>query len=137
MREVENAEALVRLFGRWPSFHDSEVIRIVLDREDPAGPSLRAQIHVFEMTDQIDKRGHYVLKNHTLVTLRFEDILLKSLKSFNNQNVLWDLEIIPVDPEANQGRRLRVEMPSSHGLEASFLCRKAIIDEVQAFQPNA
>jgi hypothetical protein len=137
MDEVSNATALTRIFGRWPSFHDAEVVRVILDREPASGPSLLAMIHVFEMTSEVDPAGFYVLKHHTLVTLRFEDILLENLKWFNNQNVLWDLEIIPVDPDANEGRGLRVEMPSSHGLEAAFLCRRAVVDAVEPFTPKA
>ena len=45
----ENEEKLIDIFGYWPSFHDAEILRIRLDRAGSDGPSLTADIHVFEM----------------------------------------------------------------------------------------
>jgi hypothetical protein len=36
---VENAAALTKIFGKWPTFHDAEVLRIVLDRAGDDGPT--------------------------------------------------------------------------------------------------
>ena len=61
----ENSSALESIFGRWPSFHDAEMLRVVLDRSGDEGPTLEAVIRVFEMTSDVDPKGYYVLKNHT------------------------------------------------------------------------
>jgi hypothetical protein len=45
------------------------------------------------------------------------------------------LEVEELDPTAHEGRRFRVEMPSSYGLEAAFECRRAIVLNVQPFRP--
>src|SRR5579871_2051209 len=73
MAGIENQEALTRIFGDWPSFHDAEVLSLVLGRhgiEDRPGPTLEARIHVFQMTGEVDERGYFRLGNHTLVVLR-------------------------------------------------------------------
>jgi hypothetical protein len=131
----ENSALLELIFGRWPSFHDAEVLRVVLDRSGDEGPTLEVTIHVFDMTSDVDPQGFCVLKNHTEVTLRFTLVGLKRLQWFNHQNVLSSLEISEIDPKECDGRRLRVEMPSSYGLEAEFDCKRAIVASVRPFRP--
>jgi hypothetical protein len=94
----EHASNLVSVFGRWPSFHDAEVLRLSLDRSGEEGPTLDVVIHVFEMTTEIDAKGFYVLKNHTELTLRFTHVVLSRLQWFNHQNVLSSLEVEELDP---------------------------------------
>jgi hypothetical protein len=137
MTDINNKKALIDIFGRWPSFHDAEIIRMVLEREGDGGPYLEAQIHVFEMTTEIDAKGYYVLKNPTLVTFRFTHIVLEYLKWFNQQNVLWDLEIININPEENDGCNFKVVMPSSYGCEASFDCKDIVIVNVKPYEKTA
>src|SRR5215213_7267846 len=96
--KIVNGHLLTYVFGRWPSFHDAEVLRLTLDRgEDYShGPNLQALIHVYEMTSQVDERNMYVLKNHVIVTFRFFEVVEVRLEGFNQQNVLWDLSIIDI-----------------------------------------
>ena len=133
----EYASTLESVFGRWPSFHDAEVLRLSLDRSGEEGPTLDVVIHVFERTTAIDAKGFYVLKNHTEATFRFTDVVLSRLQWFNRQNVLSSLEVEELDPTVNEGRRFRLEMPSSYGMEAQFECRRAIVLNVQPFPPAA
>lgn len=130
---VENAEALTRLFGHWPSFHDAEVLSIHLDRAGEDGPCLDAEIHVFQMTNAVDEQGYYVLTNHTLVTLRFTNLLLRELRWFNAQNSLFQIDMEQVEPTENEGRPLRVSFDSNEGVEASFLCERITVQSVEPF----
>jgi hypothetical protein len=130
---VQDAEKLLRIFGRWPSFHDAEVIGIALDRTGREGPVLEARIHVFEMTSELDDRGYYVLQKHTLATLGFTEVLLQEFSGFNHQNVLSDLEISGVDPSQSEGRSLKVEFSPSFGLALDFLCTRAIVMGAEPF----
>jgi hypothetical protein len=132
-RFVEGAEGLKAAFGRWPSFHDAEVVSIVLDRGGLSGPALEAKIHVFLMTDQVDEHGRYILSNHTLVTLRFRNIVLMRLAFFNSQNVLADLDLTPVDPDASEGRVLAASFSASWGVEAELLCDSVAVMRVEPF----
>ena len=128
----ENAADLEAIFGYWPSFHDAEVLRVVLDRSGDEGPTLQIVIQVFEMTSEVDAKGYYVLKNHTEVALSFTKVVVSRLQWFNHQNVLSSLEIDEIDPAAT--RVGDVELPSSFGLEAVFECERAIVTDVRSFE---
>ncbi len=132
---IRNEKALTDIFGYFPSFHDAEIISICLEREGEGAPFLEAKIHVFEMTDEVDAQGCYVLKNHTLVTFRFTEIVMGEIKWFNHQNVLALLDIVEVEPEKNEGCRFQVRFPSSYGCEASFACREVIVIDAMPFEP--
>src|SRR5689334_12420557 len=113
MQLVKNAELLTKIFGRWPSFHDAEIISIFLTREGVDSPSVELKIHVFEMTREVDNRGYYLLKNHTTVMLRFKDISEDiQIASFNHQNSIASLEFNQTEATP---ARLRVEIPSNYG----------------------
>ena len=131
----ENSSALTVVFGGWPSFHDAEVLRLHLDRPGSEGPILEIAIHVFEMTKDVDSKGYSVLRRHTEVTLRFTRVRSLRVESFNGQNVLSSLDVAQVDPGKSEGRRLRVRMPSSYGMEAEFECERAVVADVRAFEP--
>jgi hypothetical protein len=51
--EIEGAERLTQIFGRWPSFHDAEVLRVRLDHEAELGAALEADIQrMFDIVDE-------------------------------------------------------------------------------------
>jgi hypothetical protein len=68
------------------------------------------------MTPEVDEKGFYVLKHHTLVTMAFGSITDLSLNGFNHQNVLWDLKIVQELGE----QVISVSIPTSYGCEAKF-----------------
>jgi len=125
MIEIKNQEALTRIFGEWPSFHDAEIVSLLLARGGEEAPSLTAKIHLWQMTSAVDPKGYFVCKNHTLATLRFGRIVLEQLDGFNGQNVLFDLNIENIDPNApqNEGCRFEVIMQTSYGCQGIFKCR--------------
>src|SRR5690349_8078454 len=88
---IAGAHKLVEVFGYWPSFHDSEVLWVRLDRKptgDGYGPTLEVLVHTFEMTSEVNSGGHYVLRNHVLVHLQFLDVVELHMDGFNHQNAL-------------------------------------------------
>ncbi|MFN2515224.1 MAG: Imm50 family immunity protein [Pyrinomonadaceae bacterium] len=137
MERLKNEKALIDIFGRWPSFHDAEILSIYLDRDGEGGPFLDAKIHVSEMTNEVDAKGYYVSKNDTLVILRFTHIVMGEIKWFNQQNVVADLNIEEVKPEENDGSCFSISIESSYGCEASFGCREIVITDVEPYAPAA
>ena len=129
--DFENATELERVFGGWPSFHDAEVLTASFDRSGNDGPTLQLVVHVFEMTPEVDAKGYFVLKNHTEVTMIFTKIAVNRFEWFNHQNVLSSLEIEDIPPAEHDGRRFRIDLPSSYGLEATFECDRAIVSGVR------
>jgi len=137
MERIKNKEGLIDIFGRWPSFHDAEILSIYLDRDGEGGPFLDAKIHIFEMTNQIDEKGFYVQKHHTLVTFRFARVIMGEVKWFNHQNVIACMSIEMVEPEQNHGCSFNVSIESSYGCETSFGCGEVIVRNVEPFESAA
>jgi hypothetical protein len=134
--KIKNSSLLTDIFGRWPSFHDAEVISIELFR-DPSGtnePSLKAKIYVFEATREIDDRGFYVLKNHEVVAILFSGIDNSSIAGFNQQNVLSDLVIVDISSRQLDQLKFEVHFPSLFGVEAEFKCRAIEVETVEPFR---
>jgi hypothetical protein len=128
--KVQNAELLVDIFGKFPSFHDAEVWKITLNRKEieKPSPTLEALIYV------------YSSGNKCLVNLEFTGVFGLKLENFNHQNALGDLEIREIDEQdfnkyrtdarlfgvvgKNELQRLKlyVKFHYCFGVEAEFLC---------------
>jgi Immunity protein 50 len=136
IKRIDNAAALTDVFGRWPSFHDAEIHALRLDRGANEPPSLEADVHVFEMTPEVTPDGFYVLKNHTLVTLRFAGIDQLELEGFNQQNVLADLVLRDISLRQLAVLKWEVEFDSSFGVGARFLCERISVLSALPFGPQ-
>ena len=136
--KIQNGDLLTDIFGRWPSFHDAEVLCITLDRGEAQSfvPYLQATIHVFEMTSQIDERGRYVLKNHVAATLRFNEIYELSLENFNQQNVLQGLYIVDVSNRQMERITFEVTIEGIHGVTAKFQCNAISVESAEPYVPE-
>src|SRR5689334_5517599 len=89
---VRNVSRLTSLFGYWPSFHDSEVHRLELDRGSATdAPSATLVVHVFDTDGSVDEKGYYRIRVTVLATMRFSDVADVDLHAFGVQNVLSEL----------------------------------------------
>ena len=79
--EIAGAEKILEQFGRFPTFHDAEVLKIVLER-DHLSVSLR--LLVPEYKDRIQT-------GNVEVELRFLDVEKLKIEDFNYQNVIGSL----------------------------------------------
>lgn len=122
MPEIERAHLVSDVFGRWPSFHDAEVLRLRLDHEGDAGPWLEADIYAFEMTSKVDNRGFYVLDKRHAITLRFDGLVGVNLRWFGQQNVISTLAIEDASEHEEPTVRWHANLGSSVGMEAEFHC---------------
>jgi hypothetical protein len=138
MIEIAGAELLTSIFGYWPSFHDAEVVRFCAARTPTFtdGPAVEADVHVFEMTSEVAASGHYVLRRHTLVTLRFTGATEVRMAHFNNQNALMGLWIKDITERQLEGLRYEVGFDGSFGLDAGLLCRDVEVTAVRAWDPE-
>jgi hypothetical protein len=140
MEKVANSEALTGIFGYWPSFHDAEVLSIHFDREGHTGyggPTLETKVHVFEMTSEVNERGFYVLRHHTIVTLRFFQVDDLLAEGFNVQNVLWGMEITDASDAQMENVTFKVRFSSSFGLEMAFACKAVAVIAAEPHSPSA
>lgn len=137
MSEIRNEHLLTDVFGRFPSFHDAEVVSISLNRHGlDSFAELEALVHVFEMTNQIDEEGRYVLQHHSLVKFKFSRIINLELADFNQQNVLAYLEITKPSDRDRDKVKFRVYFRGIHGVTARFHCEAVSIESVEPFNPK-
>lgn len=97
---IAGAHELAAWFGRWPSFHDAEVLELLLRREGAS--SLR--VLVWRTTSEIDSDGFYKTDHHAVVTFTFDDVADLEFADFSRQNVIAGLTC---DPTEN-GIRVRI-----------------------------
>lgn len=129
---IQNSHLLEDVFGHFPSFHDAEVLRIVLERASGVAvlPTLEADIYTFEVTSEI-KDGKYILKNRLLVTFQFLEIDELALEGFNHQNVLQELLIMDISDQQLEWLKFDVRFEGIFGVDVRFRCRNVKIVEVK------
>lgn len=136
---IVGQEKLIAVFGRWPSFHDAEVLRITLERGDVAlsgGPIVECSIHVFEMTGEVGDDGAFVCRNHTIVTFRFIGATEIELSGFNHQNALWDLSIKDISERQLELLKWEVTFVASFGMGGSLGCYAVEVAQVVPCTPD-
>jgi hypothetical protein len=55
--KIKKSELLIEAIGRFPSFHDSEVVQIILDRGEGRSPH-RVNLHIEEHLRNVNKHKH-------------------------------------------------------------------------------
>ena len=122
MEGVVNAEALMKIYGYWPTFHDAVVLSVMLNRSGTIGPEMTAQIDLWEPNPKLDI--------HVLVTLVFRGIESFILAEFNRENMIDGMGIIPIAPPREDNCRFSVRFDSFYepgsglALEMDFQCRE-------------
>ncbi len=121
---IKNHESLLDAFGYWPTFHDGEIIKLILDRkfDDKYNcnfGSLEFIIHGWEMTDEV-VNGYYKLKKHHLVHFRFDYVDKLEIDGFNHQNVISSLEIEALPKNDKGYLPLAVVIEHCYGISAEF-----------------
>lgn len=134
---IENHQLVLEHFGQWPSFHDGEVHRLVLDRmrQHQSGayyPSIELFVRGWIMTSEVTKEGYYKLEYDSVVHFLFEEVDELELDGLNNQNVLSGLEFEKkLDEKSNPN--LYVELSHCYGLSGSFKAAKAKVISVTTY----
>lgn len=129
---IEGADNVVRWFGYWPTFHDAEVLSVVLNR---TGKS-RVEVHAFETTSDVDSTGHFISTKHAIVTFELEghvsdEVGSTCLKWFNHQNVLSSLTVRP----AVSGYELILE--GIFGVDGSLFCERLTVAVEPGIPPDS
>lgn len=135
---IEDFQQVTARFGLWPSFHDGEVHRIVLDRmsRSPSGsyiPSVEIHLRGWIMGPEVTSEGSYKLHNDSVVHFLFEDIFDFELEGFNNQNVLSSLNLSLVEDPRGVGQVLHVELEHCYLFSSGFDARKAKVLGIEPY----
>jgi hypothetical protein len=149
--KIQNVELVINAFGKFPSFHDAEVIRITLEREYDGAkcPALHALIRGFAYTPIENDPDKKFLRTNYDVNLIFTDLFGLKLENFNHQNVLGELTISDfsrdhldrlrgddrllglVSKQQIDDLRFYVKFEYCFGIEAEFLCESVIVGSVR------
>ena len=89
---------------------------------DRAGPSITADIHVFEMTSEISPTGHYICRKHCVSRLRFVQVDEIEFEGFNHQNALMGLVIKDGSHRKMERIKFEVSLDGAYGVDLSFVC---------------
>jgi hypothetical protein len=130
--QIIGSEKLIAIHGCWPSFHDAEVLELGLSRGDiPAEvwvlPSITARIHVMIESPK---------SQHTLTTIRFDDIREVNIGGFNHQNAILGLDISRSPESSSNEGAFSVEFRPAFGLAASFRCTAIQVVEADHCTPD-
>lgn len=125
---LPGAADVVAWFGRWPSFHDAEVLELCINR---SGGSL-IRLHTWLIAPERDTGGKNVHTHHAVVTVRFGEIRDLELGGHDvtSQNVIFGLH---VEREADDF--VRVKLEPCYGLNGSFVGR-GVTFEVTPGEPS-
>jgi hypothetical protein len=137
---IAGHEEVLAVFGRWPSFHDGEIHRLLLDstRTDGSGsryPSIELALRGWNLTSQVSDEGFYKVECDSVVNMLFEHVYEVELDGLNHQNVLSELELSAVqDPEKPENKHLAVELVHCYGLSGGFKAASAKVVSISPFK---
>lgn len=117
---VRNGDRLIQAMGRWPSFHDANVVGVFRDDD-----SFSVKVHVFDMTDKVDAAGYYVLDKHHLVSIDFRNVQRNSLPVDYASDCLDRLVF------EKSGDMVRVDFESHMGQDGTVVCAEVVITDVE------
>jgi len=105
---------LLAWFGRVPRFHDAELLEITLASK---GESV-LRIHTWEMTNQVDDRGYFVLDKHVVVTITLHSVTEISLSDFDLPGIIGSLEV------TSQDGVYQLEWDGSYGVSGTLSAKQ-------------
>jgi NADH:ubiquinone oxidoreductase subunit E len=92
LQSIPGISEVMERFGYWPSFHDAEIISLLLDRESDSV----LKVHTFETLREVNDHGQYRTAKHSVVCFVMSDIQALHLDDFNAQNVIFGLGLSKV-----------------------------------------
>lgn len=122
---IPGANQLAEWFGYWPSFHDAEMIEIHFTRKEASW----LKIHTWHTTKDVDSSNHFITNKDIVVMFKLSDILELELNDFNRQNVIFGLELKPIE----QG--IELELEPCFGVSGRIVAGKVEI-EIAPGQPT-
>jgi len=126
---IEGSEEILSIFGRWPSFHDAEILSVFLDRnahKGKHGPTAIIKVHCFLITNEIIDNKYRTIK-HNIITFAFYDVVEFELSyGFGQQNHLSGIEILDIRSDQLENINYQINFDAHMTCDLHFKC--SIID---------
>jgi Immunity protein 50 len=137
---ISGTEEVLAALGRWPSFHDAEVIRFSLSRgsipEDKKSEAqLDVQVREYEPRYEGTAQYELVLIKNVLIRFLFEGVEGIQVDGFNFQNVINALHVQTHGVGSEQ--QISVEVETIYGFGATWRCRSAKVAGVSQLAMSA
>lgn len=135
--DVPGGADVVRWFGQEPTFHDAEILSLLLCRK---GQSV-LRLHGWINTGAVGQDGYFVLDRHAIVTFTLSGVMDLQLVGFSIQNVIGGLVLrrAPDRPERRGylaldplPQDIEIELEPCYGLSGLIRSRAVSI----AFEPG-
>ncbi len=126
LADVPGATELYDWFGYWPTFHDAELVDIVLATQ---GSSL-IRLYTCDFTGKVHPRGHSEQIKHVTVKFVLDEIVELDLKDFSIQNVMDSVMLV------RTGDAYRVKFEPVWGIGGSVTAGRVLIDLEPGVLPN-
>ena len=124
---ILDAQKVTDRFGKWPDFHDSEIVRMSLDRTGSLGPTLEFTLFGWGWNGVVLPSGFYDRPHLSLIRFRCDGLEEDGeFGGFNHQNVLNGLHFDQLDG------LVAVELSSIFGVGGKFKCRSVTVVDVAA-----
>lgn len=137
---IEGSEKILELYGKWPSFHDAEILSVNLDRgkaEGKFGPTVTINLHGFEITNELNDKGHYKTVKHAQIVFQFYDVVEFELThGFGTQNPLSGVSIEDVRSHQLEGINYSVGFGAHLNCDIELRCSSIMVASVEEGVPN-
>ena len=108
-----NYQNIINIFGYWPSFHDSPVTQFEITDK-----TLSLSLKVWEMTNDVDVDGYFILTKKHEVSFSFTHIISTNLDSFPPSNILYTLGFSSLEEFKSLGH-FSINLDSAMGSDLS------------------
>jgi hypothetical protein len=134
---ISGHEKVIDHFGQWPSFHDGEVHRFVLDRTEKVGrsyvPTIELHLRGWILTGKVKEDGYLETEGDAVVRFKFEEVYDVEVDGFNHQNVLGSLVLSLIGSAENSEQDLLVQLVHCFGLSGEFKAKRARVLGIEAW----
>jgi len=116
---------LAEFGGKWPSFHDAEVLRFALERTELSDvvATLRVNLRRYESRGVGTVDYHQALVQSVLIDFLFTGVEDLAVSDFNHQNVIDGITF----SHGGSGAPVSVELSGIYGFDGSWRCSRAEI----------
>ncbi|RIV26393.1 hypothetical protein D2Q93_04275 [Alicyclobacillaceae bacterium I2511] len=119
---IKNKNLVERFFGYFPSFHDDEVLTVILSHK---GPSVSFQILASEWINGVDGQGRVIRGKTGIVTFKLNGVSDVELDGLSEHNYL-----LGIDVERYENDNVEVRLIGSTEFGARIVAKTVMIESV-------